>query len=152
VAADYGHFLDRSIGLDQRLHLGGAGELHASREFGIVRGVLRSSRRGPSAGEAVLCHRVGRLVPALASARIFELKCICERSSASEIDFETDASMVPDKIDHAALPQKALVLTHEKHGRLCQALYAAWDVFFRTRERNDLARFHLLCRAYRFDH
>jgi len=149
------HFLDRSIGLTSACTWAVPVSFMRSREFGIVRGstALQPPRafRGVTAG---LCHRVGRLVASLASARIFELKCICETVQRVGIDFETDASMVPDKIDHAALPQKALVLTHEKHGRLCQALYGQpGHVFFRTREKeNDLARFHLLCRAYRFDH
>jgi len=65
--------LDRSSGLTSACTWAGAGELHASREFGIVRGVLRSSRRGPSAGDGGFCAIVwGRLVAKpLASARIF---------------------------------------------------------------------------------
>jgi len=61
--------------------------------------------------------------------------------------------MVPDKIDHAALPQKASSSPTKKHGRLCQALYGSLGMFsFGRAKENDLARFHLLCRAYRFDH
>ncbi len=38
------------------------------------------------------------------------------------IDFKTDASVIPDQIDHAALLEKGLVLTHEQHARLRQGL------------------------------
>lgn len=49
------------------------------------------------------------------------------------VDFKTDASMIQDQIDHAALPQKGLVLTHQKHTPLRQALDGCAS--FRRRER-----------------
>ncbi len=69
------------------------------------------------------------------------------------VDFKADASAFADQIDHAALPQKGVILTHQKQAGLRQAFYIGQRMlpFGRAKE-NDMAGFRVLFGVDTCDH
>src|ERR1700683_1604050 len=68
------------------------------------------------------------------------------------VDLKADAPTIPDKIDHATLPQERFVLADEQHACLCQSVDAGLRMLsFGRAEEDDLARVPVLHRACRFD-
>jgi hypothetical protein len=56
------------------------------------------------------------------------------------IDFEVDASMVSNKINHAALVEEGFILTHEEHACLRQGFDGGLRVLsFGAAEKYDMA-------------
>jgi len=54
------------------------------------------------------------------------------------VDFKVDASVLPNQIDHAALPQKGVIFTHQKQAGLRQAFYIGQStLFFGRAKEND---------------
>ena len=131
VAAQDLYFFDGAIAFHQHRHLRDSSQLHSRCDLGVVRDNGALDPPYPFNWDVCACGAggsvfgrpvVGRFVASLAEGKNFRAETYVRTVQRFGVDFKVDASMFPDEIDHAALPQKGVVLTHEKQAGLRQSL------------------------------